>query len=240
MHTLKEVNEGLAQSGIPVVLSMESAAMVTEKIGRDDFVSALKRSIAGDARSRGFIEVNLSRLGLLGESSANEDLPSRDGHETQPSDAPQNGEPNEQHREYLSYHVYGTDALCFNVDQTKNGFHTIRIDAAKAADGKRKKWNEKISIQLTPAEILVVMGVLMKVRDRCEFKAHGPAKDKGFSMEVQNENVFCRVFAKDKPVVNVPIVYSDRAHVVSLFYRQMRKSYPWLDCFGVSTLVRIC
>jgi len=237
MNSLKDVNNGLADAGIPAVLSPEGAKLVIAKVGREDFITSLSRACRGDIKARGFVEFNLAEIGLLGGEPENQDVPPEHAQE-QPTSGTDNGNSSSE-REYLSHHVYGKDALCFQVDKTKGEFFTIRIDGAKAAGGNRKNWDNKISIQLTKAELPIVMGVLMRVREKCEFKAHGPNKDKGFSLEVQGENVFCRMFAKDKPVVNVPIPYSDRVHTVALFYRQVQKSYPWLDCMGISALVKI-
>jgi len=138
-----------------------------------------------------------------------------------------------------NYHVYGGKAaLCFEADITKGGIPTIALDAAPSVGSKQYNWNDKIRLQMTRAELPVVLAVLTGALNECEFKNHGPDSSKGFSMQRQEGGkVFVRVFSKDGARA-VPVIDTDVFYVASLFIRQLRKAQPWLDTNGVLNLVR--
>jgi hypothetical protein len=135
-----------------------------------------------------------------------------------------------QHHDRLSFHVYGGKAaLCFESDMTKNEFPTVAMDAAISTSPRQYDWGNKVRIQMTKAELPAVLAVLLGSSPSCEFKSHGPQKDKGFSMERQGPKVFIKVFAKDQGVKAVPVEASDVFYITTLFIRQLQKSMPWMD-----------
>lgn len=140
----------------------------------------------------------------------------------------------------LSVHVYGGKAaLCFEADKTKAGFDTVALDAAASSGPRQYNWGNKVRIQLTRGELPVVAAVLIGALPSCEFKSHGPNKDKGFSIERQaGGKVFIKVMAANEGVKAVPVMASDIFYVTSLFLRQIQKSHPWLDGPSVMALVR--
>lgn len=87
------------------------------------------------------------------------------------------------------------------------------------------------------AELPVVMQVLLGHRESCAFSAHGEAKDKGFKLERQGDKVYCVVNAKGRSV-GVPIPYSDRVYILTLFMRQFRLSHPWMDAASIALALR--
>lgn len=137
------------------------------------------------------------------------------------------------------FHVYGRSAaLCFEIDVTRGGVPTIALDAASSINANTYNWAKKTRIQMTRAELPVVAAVLLGSRPTCEFKAHGPDKSKGFSLERQaGGKVFAKVFDRGQPVKAVPIEAADAFYVASLFLLQIRKGSPWLD--AVSTIALI-
>jgi hypothetical protein len=141
--------------------------------------------------------------------------------------------------ERMSTHVYARNnaALCFQADVSKNGFKTIAVDGAKAA-GSNFDWQNKIRIQLTKAEIPAVLAVLAGYSQYCEFKNHGQASNKGFSMERQGEKVYMKIFEKSKPMIGVPIHPQDLFYVYSLVLKRMIDESPWLDGQTALQLVR--
>lgn len=138
------------------------------------------------------------------------------------------------------FHVYGGKAaLCFEEDVTRGGVPTIALDAATAVGTKTYNWGQKVRIQLTRAELPVVASVLLGARQSCEFKSHGPEKNKGFSMERQSGGkVFVKVFEKGQQVKAVPVEAADVFYVASLFLLQIRRNSPWLDAASTMALVR--
>lgn len=146
--------------------------------------------------------------------------------------------------EYFSIHAYarGKSALTFNRDQTKNAFPTVRIEAASAA-GNNFDWKNKTSIQLTQAELPQVFAVLIGVKEACEFKNHGEAKNKGFSMERQENKIFVKVFEANKRLMAVPVSSADLFYITSLFAGQIllaaKMAAPEITIKDVITLTQL-
>ena len=136
-------------------------------------------------------------------------------------------------------HVYGRRAaLCFEADTTRQGVHTVAVDAAQAAGERRYDWGGKIRLQLTEAELPQMACVLFGWLPRFEATAHGPAHDKGLTLEHQGVRIFARVFARDAGVRAVPIEAPDIYRIGSLVLRQLRKNSPWLTGTDILNLLR--
>ncbi len=130
----------------------------------------------------------------------------------------------------LSVHVYGGKAaLSFEADKTRDGTHTVALDAAVSVGERKYDWTNKIRLQLTSRELPVVAAVMLGLVPKCEFKNHGPNNDKGFSMECQIDKVFVKVFAKDQALRAVPVDAADAWRVGTVLLRQLRRQCPWMD-----------
>ena len=139
----------------------------------------------------------------------------------------------------LACHIYGKQAaLYFSVDTTRSGQPTLMLEAALATTPRSYNWPEKIRIQLTPEELLNVVSVLLNLLPHCEYSAHGPEHDKGFSLTHQGNTIFCRVFAKNQGLRAVPIPLEEAFRVVALGIRQIQQSTPWLDTTGLLALLK--
>ena len=140
--------------------------------------------------------------------------------------------------ERLSVHVYGGKAaLCFEPDETRSGVPTIAVDAAHAVGEREYSWKEKLRIQFTTLELPQVVAVLVGSVPRCEFKGHGPGKNKGFSLENQGGHFFAKVFAPGAVrAVPMPVEYA--YPVAALFLRQLGLASPWLGSDAILSLVR--
>ena len=139
----------------------------------------------------------------------------------------------------LAHHVYGKQAaLYFSEDTTRSGQPTLMLEAALASAPQSYNWPEKIRIQFTPEELLNVVSVLLNLLPHCEYSAHGPEHDKGFSLTHQGNSIFCRVFAKNQKVRAVPISMEDAFRVAALGIRQIQQSTPWLDTTSLLALLR--
>ena len=140
---------------------------------------------------------------------------------------------------HISKHVYGGKAaLCFEIDETRHGIPTMALDAAMSCGVRVFDWQGKIRLQLTQGELPVVAAVLLGYRPSCEFRSHGPNKDKGFSVEHQGSKVFVKVFAAGEAMRAVPMELPDVYQVSALFLRQLRHQSPWLDATGVISLIK--
>jgi len=130
----------------------------------------------------------------------------------------------------LNKHVYGSKgALCFEPDETRGGVHTLCMDAADATGPKQYDWGNKLRLQLTRDELLMVTAVLFGFLAKCEGKNHGEGNSKGFSLEDQGDKLFMRVFAKGHNIKAVPIFPADAFYVAQMFLEQMRKNAPGLS-----------
>jgi hypothetical protein len=221
--TLGELNSRLARAGITVSLTPTSAAYLKTLVPRERLLAVVSQA-ANDARAKAFLLEALGRAGLY-ESA----VPAKAAASAPPPAAAGASERPAVQRP-PSVHVYaGKGALCFEADATRDGAPTVAIDAANAIEARRYDWEGKIRLQLTVRELPVVAAVLLGLVPACEFKNHGPANDKGFSMECQGDKVFVRVFAKGHGVRSVPIDAPDAFRVLALVLRQLRRQSPWLD-----------
>lgn len=135
-------------------------------------------------------------------------------------------------REYVNVHVYGGKAaLCFSADETKHGVPTVQIDAAPMIGERTYNWSEKVTIQLTVAEIPHVASVIFGLLPGCDYGNHGPDHKKGFKMENQAGKVFVQLRA---PGVShaVPITSADIWKVGNVFARQLRAGNRHLTTFS--------
>lgn len=135
-------------------------------------------------------------------------------------------------KEYLSHHVYGGKAaLCWNVDETRAGEPTIRLEAAKSIGERKYDWSTKIAIQFTRDELTVTLAVLTGALDKVEGKNHGIGDQagKGFEIVDQGKNFFVRVFAPNAGACAVPMTPEDAFTVCSILLKQMQQGKPWLD-----------
>lgn len=144
-------------------------------------------------------------------------------------------------REFISHHVYGGKAaLCWDVDKTKNGDDTIRLEAAKAIGERKYDWSSKISIQLTRDELPCVAAVFLGILPETDGRNHGVGdqQGKGFEIQHQGNKLFVKVFAPQKPPCAVPVSPEDAFTVASLLVRQIRKGKPWLSGNDIMTMLR--
>lgn len=156
-----------------------------------------------------------------------------------PSQQTQQGQGDD--REFISHHVYGGKAaLCWDVDKTKNGDYTLRLEAAKAVGERQYDWSNKITIQLTRDELPCVAAVFLGILPKAEGKNHGVGdqQGKGFEIEHQGNKLFVKVFAPQKPPCAVPVSPEDAFTVASLLVRQIRKGKPWLSGNDIMTMLR--
>jgi hypothetical protein len=142
--------------------------------------------------------------------------------------------------EYENHHIYGKgSALCFSADQTRSkAAHTVRIEGASSNGPRDFNWSDKISLQFTIKELPFVLAVLMGWIPKVQFVAHGPANDKGVSLEVQEgPKIFVKIWQKDRGMRSVPVPQSEVFLVVDLFLKQMMRNSPRLTS---DTILAMC
>lgn len=142
-------------------------------------------------------------------------------------------------RTYVKKHCYGAKAaLLFEADTTRNGMHTVAVDAADATGPKQYNWAGKLRLQLTRDELLVAMAVLLGMLPRCEYKNHGEDKSKGFSIEDQGDKLFIRVFGGGQKIKAVPVTPEDAFYVAQIFLSQIKKNSTDLDASNLLLLLQ--
>jgi hypothetical protein len=177
-----------------------------------------------------------------------DNAPQNSGGQSRPQNGPSRNAPQQQsqqgqgaEREFISHHVYGGKAaLCWDVDKTKNGDDTIRLEAAKAIGERKYDWSSKISIQLTRDELPCVAAVFLGILPETDGRNHGVGdqQGKGFEIQHQGNKLFVKVFAPQKPPCAVPVSPEDAFTVASLLVRQIRKGKPWLSGNDIMTMLR--
>lgn len=220
--TLAEINSVLSHYELPR-MSPETMGRIVQDFGRDRIKKAIVDLQTQQSRgARKFFEVQ------LGGYQDAQDHPMQAEQET--SKQPNTPATSPRAAEYpKSIHVYAKRyALCFEADQTKGGVHTVAIDAANAIGERKYDWPNKTRIQMTEAELPVVMAVFLGMVRSAEYKNHGPQKDKGFSIEDQQQKLFLKVFSPDG-VKAVPIIPEDAFRVSALMLEQAKKNNPDLS-----------
>lgn len=180
--------------------------------------------------------VQAQRPAAASAASADPEAPSATPEAPSAAPAPRRGDDDARR----SHHVYGgRAALCFESSRTRREVPTVTLDAAPSTGPKAYDWKSKTSVQFTVDELPVVLAVFLGIRPACEFKSHGPNKDKGFAFEVQDEGkVFAKVFSPDG-VRAVPITRPDVFHVARLLLAQLKASaQDGLDGIDLITLLK--
>ena len=257
--SLKDVNELLTKNGFQAITPQQAQLIGSEgsPCVKERFISAVQK-LGYDQGAREYVKKGIVYIQALApapqrpqnpvnhqpegstsmqQASAPQDLPRNAPHQPQqgPEGMPaQHDNSAQMHQDRISLHVYGGKAaLCFESDMTKNEFPTVAMDAAISTSARQYDWANKVRIQMTKAELPAVLAVLLGSSPYCEFKSHGPQKDKGFSMERQGAKVFIKVFAKGQGVKAVPVEASDVFYITTLFIRQLQKSMPWMDTTAI-------
>lgn len=260
--TAADVNDVLSRIGlgplgisaIGSVLQSESRDMVTRALG------VVKHNQPTSERAKAFLQRVFAPYTLqrMDQHQASGPAPETPRRPATPSSKEAASDRRAQQRAFIGHHVYGREvAVYFEATRTKDvpdgaggvieGRPTIHIEAAglkqrgEARRGPAPKgsslfdWENKLIIQLSESELPIVAAVLLGKLPACEFKHHGPAKDKGFSIQRQadEKRLFLRVFATG---VNhaIQITSSDIFAVASLFLRQLQAAKPWLDAAMLS------
>jgi len=245
--TLGEVNARLEMLGFAKIGGGQ-AQTILGQVPRHRLVNALKKAHV-DEGARRFLETlipvasNEPSHGQQRQQTAEHSAQQQGGNNPPPRQHAERPAPQGQgaEREFISHHVYGGKAaLCWDVDKTKNGDDTIRLEAAKAIGERKYDWSSKISIQLTRDELPCVAAVFLGILPETDGRNHGVGdqQGKGFEIQHQGNKLFVKVFAPQKPPCAVPVSPEDAFTVASLLVRQIRKGKPWLSGNDIMTMLR--
>ena len=141
----------------------------------------------------------------------------------------------------LTFKAYGRKAaLEFREHIATQGYPTVMLEAAAAVGERRYDWQRKISVQMMPRELPAVACVLTGALNQCEFRNHGPEKNKGFSIERQEGQYFVKVFRSgdERAMHAVPVTAEDAFFISALVLRQLARSVPDTDAALISAALR--
>jgi hypothetical protein len=127
-------------------------------------------------------------------------------------------------------HVYGGSAALFfePTHHRRSGKSVLIVDGAKASGTRVYDWANKIIIQLTANEMLLLYAVLTGQLDQMKIDAHGEANDKRMEVKDQGDKFFISLMQRGKPAVGVPVTPLDAAQLALLISRQVIRENPQL------------
>jgi hypothetical protein len=258
--TLGEVNKRLQELGLQAI-DVISAQEITKEMPKTRFVQALKeanentgamnflRRLIASKNKAAQPQKPQAPAPAQAPSTGQNSMPANQ-HDQAPAAAQQHAAPPQRqpeerntgpssNKEYVSHHVYGGKAaLCWNVDETRAGEPTIRLEAAKSIGERQYDWSSKIAIQFTRDELTCTLAVLTGALEKIEGKNHGVGDQagKGFEIADQGKNFFVRVYAPNAGACAVPMTPEDAFTVCSILLKQMQKGKPWLTAQDLISL----
>ena len=126
-------------------------------------------------------------------------------------------------------HIYGgRGALAFEPCKSRAGKLALSVDAAVSTGVRQYNWQQKIVVQLTEKEMLLLYAVLRGYLTHFEATAHGEANDKSFRIENQGHKFFVKVSQKGRPMVALPVEPPDAAMLTLAVGNALVKSQPVL------------
>ena len=141
----------------------------------------------------------------------------------------------------LTFKAYGRKAaLEFRAFVAEQGYDTVMLEAASARGERRYDWGNKISVMMMQRELPEVAAVLLGALKGCEFRHHGPRKNKGFSIENQGGKFFVRVFrtGDERELHGVPVPFEDAFYIAALVLRQLGRAVRGADAATIVTALR--
>ena len=244
LNTLRDVNGVLVNANIAAITPEEHKQLLKMPRYRDDLARIIstiadERTPATD-RFKAAKELKKMRENGIGKNPTPAG-PAVDSPAELPRVILARDEIEDEKMRFVSRAAYGAKAA-FTMQMAKSrpssasedaeGFYTVNIEAAPAnaeSGGVRSfDWQNKITLQLTRNEIVVVAAVFYGFMPSCTFSSHGTAKDKGFSMERKDGGIIARVNATGRSHA-VKLTPPDIFYMGAILTRQLLTQTPWLD-----------
>ena len=116
---------------------------------------------------------------------------------------------------------------------------TIGLEAArKQASGNSYDWDNKMVVQVTARELPTVLAVLMGYKNACEFRYHGPGRNKGYAIRSQNEGVLITLSAAGAIAINVPVEPSDLFSLTTLVVNRLQMNQKMMSIDALLEILR--
>jgi len=117
-------------------------------------------------------------------------------------------------------HLYGQNAAVTiegSSKQTQDGaYYTVNLDVAPKPDD-RVDWSRKISLQLSPQELVLMCGILLGYAPKAHFQRPG----KGIHLERQPDKVFISASAGQGNRFALPLNIGDTQRAADLLIHQL-------------------
>lgn len=143
---------------------------------------------------------------------------------------------------YYSFKIFGqAAALCVSEARTRSTQeHTIQIEGAVSlGNGSRAiDWQNKITVQLTRQEMLLLLALLKRLVANVKFEGHGQHHDKAMYVEDQQQHFFVRLIQRGRAPIAVPVRPVDSVSMIALIYKQMQLNEPHLRIDEINQLVK--
>ena len=100
---------------------------------------------------------------------------------------------------------------------------TVGLEAArKQASGNTYDWDNKMVVQVTAHELPAVLAVLMGYKNACEFRYHGPGRNKSYAIRSQSEGVVITLSTAGAIAINVPVEPADLFLLTTLVVKRLQ------------------
>ena len=109
------------------------------------------------------------------------------------------------------------------------GKHTVRLEAPAARGVRDYDWANRVSVQFTAKELLLLLAVLMGWLQKFEAKGHGASNEKWIVIERQPGKMWIAVNAKGQQGRGAPAQPGEINLIVALVLRQMLRNDPLLS-----------
>ncbi|MBC3871732.1 hypothetical protein [Undibacterium oligocarboniphilum] len=131
---------------------------------------------------------------------------------------------------YYNFHVYSTKAaLCISEARTRvQQRATINIEGAHALSGNRYDWQQKMTMQLSPEEMFIMLALFNRKIVSLKFAGHGRQHDKLLEGQVQDSHFFFRMVQRGRSPIAIPVSVADSLNWTSLLYQQIKLNHPHL------------
>lgn len=267
-NQLNELNQRLANAGLPGPLTAATAAQLKENAPRERILQALTRvENNGDNGARTYLDKTLQGIGVThawpnpapdtppepappqqnvpapadpSQPPAPPEVPASAANETTPANNPP-ADTNPR-RDRIQHHVYGGKAaLTLELDETRQGVPTVALDGATAVAERQYDWANKVRLQFTLSELPVVAAVLLGGLPECNYANHGANNDKGFAVEWQSDRAafFVKVWQGKGNLRAVPMSREDAFYAVQIVIRAIQQGSPArLDTAGTIAAIR--
>jgi len=137
-----------------------------------------------------------------------------------------------------AFHIYGgTAALTVSPGRNKAAQAVVFIDAAEASQPRQYDWSNKITLMLTPEEMIIALAVVTGSAPSASFKHHGKGKDKSLQIEHQGQNVFFKV-GQANLARAIPAGPADAFKFAALLTAQIKSNVPDGARQDVTQLIR--